>query len=83
MRGRTSQARCAKLHAGVVLDLAALVGNNVAVTVLGATDPRESDLDSWTSDTILPLAYGFVTVAAAMLSSAYSHEYTTFVRRWH
>jgi hypothetical protein len=49
--------------AGPVLGLAAMAGSDVPASVLGVTDPRRWPAESWLSDLLPHLAYGFATAA--------------------
>lgn len=49
---------------GVGAGLAANVGTTGPMAVLGVTDPRTWPADSWISDLVPHLAYGFATAAA-------------------
>ena len=51
------------LRGGVLTALAAMVGANGPMTLLGITDPRTWDAASWASDVVPHLAYGLVTAA--------------------
>lgn len=53
-----------KARAGVVLGLAAVAGSDVPSAALGVTDPARWGVNSWVSDLVPHLAYGFVTAAA-------------------
>jgi len=49
---------------GVATGLAANAGTTGPMAALGVTDPRSWPADSWVSDLVPHLAYGFATVAA-------------------
>lgn len=49
---------------GVVLGLAAVAGSDVPSAALGVTNPAQWGVNSWVSDLVPHLAYGFVTAAA-------------------
>jgi hypothetical protein len=57
--GSVSRAR-----AGAVLGLAAMAGSDVPTAALGVTDPTARGPDSWISDLVPHLAYGFMTAVA-------------------
>lgn len=50
-------------RAGLALGLAAMAGSDVPATALGVTDPARWGPESWVSDIVPHLAYGFVTAA--------------------
>ncbi|EIF00898.1 hypothetical protein [Saccharomonospora glauca] len=55
------------LVGGVVATVAALVGANAPMTVLGVTDPRTWSTSDWLSDVLPHLAYGLATAATFAL----------------
>ncbi len=52
------------MRTGVMLGLGAMAGSGVPAAALGVTDPTTWGLDSWVSDIVPHLAYGFMTAAA-------------------
>lgn len=52
-----------RLHAGLVLGLAAMAGSDVPSTLVDVTDPAKWSLNSWASDIVPHLAYGLATAA--------------------
>ena len=61
--GRAAGFRPRPLVGGLVATLAALVGTNGPMTVLGITDPRTWSTVDWVSDVVPHLAYGLATHA--------------------
>lgn len=53
-----------KTKAGIVLGLAAMAGSDIPSAALGVTNPAQWGINSWVSDLVPHLAYGFVTAAA-------------------
>lgn len=60
---------------GVGAGLAANVGTTGPMAVLGVTDPRTWPADSWVSDLVPHLAYGFVTSAVWELTQPRRRRY--------
>jgi hypothetical protein len=59
--GRAAGFRPPAWLGGVAAGLAAMVGSNGPMTVLGITDPRTWSTTDWVSDVVPHLGYGFVT----------------------
>jgi hypothetical protein len=59
--GRAAGFRPPVWLGGVAAGLAAMIGSNGPMTVLGITDPRTWSTTDWISDVVPHLAYGFAT----------------------